>query len=156
MLTYYQHPSRFAAERSITIDTKGVTIMSAPDYPSAHLREHTFISLTTFRTNGAAVPTPVTFGEANGSDKLYVVTGLKTGKLKRLQHNPTVELAPCDQKGAVVGAAVLGQARILSAAEGKALRKQVRFRAPAPIMVVFNLLRDMRSGGNVYLEISLK
>jgi uncharacterized protein len=130
--------------------------MPAPEYPSAHFRDHHCISLTTFRTNGQAVPTPVTFGETNGSDNLYVVTGLKTGKMKRLQNNPAVELAPCDGKGTVLGPPVLGQARILSAEEGNALRKQIKFRAPAPIMFVFNLLRDMRSGGNVYLEISLK
>jgi PPOX class probable F420-dependent enzyme len=130
--------------------------MTATEYPSAHLRDHSYISLTTFRKNGEGVPTPVTFGEANGSGKLYVVTGLKTGKIKRLQNNPTVEVAPCDQKGTALGTSVLGQARILSAEEGKVLRKQIKFRAPAPIMFVFNLLRDLQSGGNVYLEISLK
>ena len=129
--------------------------MAASDHSSAHVREHSFISLTTFRKTGEAVATPVTFGEASGSDKLYVVTGLKTGKMKRLQHNPTVEVAPCDQKGTILGASAPGHARILSAEEGKALRKQIRFRAPAPILFMFNLLRDMRSGGNVYLEITL-
>ncbi|MEZ4669213.1 MAG: PPOX class F420-dependent oxidoreductase [Anaerolineae bacterium] len=117
------------------------------------LQKHNFISLTTFRKNGQPVSTPVTFGEASG--KLYVVTGLNTGKIKRLKNNPRVEFAPCDQRGKVLGAAVEGRARILSPEEGKALRRQIKFRAPAPIMFVFNLLRDLRSGGNVYLEISV-
>ncbi len=129
--------------------------MTATQSSSAYLRDYNFISLTTFRKNGEAVPTPVTFGEINGTNKLYVVTGLKTGKMKRLHNNPAVEVAPCDQKGTVLGKATLGQARILSTQEGKALRKQIKFRAPAPILFVFNLLRDIRSGGNVYLEISL-
>jgi hypothetical protein len=118
------------------------------------LQDHRFISLTTFRKNGVAVPTPVTFGEANG--KLYVVTGSRTGKIKRLRNNPAVEFAPCDRTGEVLGASVQGRVRILSPEEGKALRNQIRFRAPGPIMLVFNLLRDLRSGGNVYLEISMK
>jgi uncharacterized protein len=156
MRAYYRHQPMVISEPYTSVGTKGATIMAPSDDPSAHLRDHSFISLTTFRTNGEAVPTPVTFGEANGSDKLYVVTGLKTGKMKRLQHNPAVALAPCDQKGMVVGAAVQGHARILSTTEGKALRKQIRFRTPAPILFVFNLLRKLRSGGNVYLEISLR
>jgi uncharacterized protein len=152
----YQYQSISVSVSSIGIDSKRGAIMSAPEYRLAHFRDHTFISLTTFRKNGEAVLTPVTFGEAQGSDKLYVVTGLNTGKMKRLQHNPAVELAPCNQKGAVLGTAVPGHVRILPAAEAKALRKQITFRAPAPILFVFNLLRDMRLGGNIFLEITLK
>src|SRR5687767_10861619 len=128
--------------------------MSTTTVPSAYLRDHNFISLTTFRKNGEAVPTPVTFAEANG--KLYVVTGLKTGKIKRLQNNPVVELAPSDRRGTVLGTPVQGQARMLSAEEAKALHNQLKFRPPALIMFVYNLLRDLRSGGNVYLEISIR
>lgn len=127
--------------------------MATPTTPSPILHDHRFIRLTTFRTTGAAVPTTVTFAEDNG--KLYVVTGGNTGKLKRLQHNPAVEVVPCDRRGTVVGPALQGHARILSAPAGRALRSQVTFRAPALIMLVFNLLRALRSGGNVYLEISL-
>lgn len=40
-----------------------------------------YISLTTFRKNGAAVHTPVWFGEEAG--KLYVMTRSDSGKYKR-------------------------------------------------------------------------
>ncbi len=118
-----------------------------------NLRNYTYISLTTFRKNGEGIVTPVTIGEADG--KLYVVTGFNTGKIKRLKNNPDVEFAPCDQRGNVLGAVVQGQARILSQEESKTMRSQIKFHAPAPVMFMFNRLRDWRAGGNAYIEITV-
>lgn len=58
-----------------------------------------FISLKTFRKNGNAVPTPVWF--AQHDDKLYVMTLVNAGKIKRIRNNSYVEIAPCDVRGKV-------------------------------------------------------
>jgi hypothetical protein len=60
-----------------------------------------YISLTTFRKNGAAVATPVWFGEE--ADKLYVMTRSDMGKTKRIRNNPRVRVAPCTIRGKVTG-----------------------------------------------------
>jgi uncharacterized protein len=118
------------------------------------LTDHTFVNLTTFRKNGSPVSTPVTFAQYNG--RLYVITGATTGKIKRLRHTSRVELGPCDSKGNSLGPTQAGQARILSREETARLKPHLKLHAPAPIMFVFNLLRELRKGGNVYLEITLE
>jgi PPOX class probable F420-dependent enzyme len=83
--------------------------MSAP-IPSA-IRSQKYISLTTFRKNGAAVATPVWFGEEG--DQLYVMTRSDMGKTKRIRNNPQVQVAPCTIRGRVAGPSVAATARIL-------------------------------------------
>ena len=58
-----------------------------------------YISLTTFRKTGQAVPTPVWFGEDDG--KLYVMSRSDSGKSKRVRNNPQVRVAPCTMRGKV-------------------------------------------------------
>ncbi len=74
-----------------------------------------YISLTTFRKNGVAVPTPVWFGEEG--DKLYVMTGSHLGKAKRVRNNPQVRVAPCTIRGKVTGPEFPATARLLPLAE---------------------------------------
>ena len=82
-----------------------------------------YISLTTFRKNGAAVPTPVWFGEENG--KLYVKTRSDSGKYKRIRNNPRVQVAPCTVRGKVTGPQFEATARILPVGEWPTARKAV-------------------------------
>jgi uncharacterized protein len=63
------------------------------------LAESRFVSLTTFRRSGAAVSTPVWVGRAGGS--LVVLTPVGSGKVKRLRHDPRVEIRPCGRFGKV-------------------------------------------------------
>ena len=65
----------------------------------AAIAEEQFVSLTTFRRSGAPVATPVWI--ARDGDALVVTTPLDTGKVKRLHHNPRVELRPCSRRGTV-------------------------------------------------------
>jgi PPOX class probable F420-dependent enzyme len=58
-----------------------------------------FVSLTTFGRDGTPIPTPVWI--ARDGDALVVTTPTDTGKVKRLRHNPRVELRPCNRRGAV-------------------------------------------------------
>lgn len=73
------------------------------------------MSLTTFRKNGEAVPTPVWFAQSD--DKIYVITFAASGKLKRIRQNAQVEVAPCDINGKVLGGLHEGMARLLPADE---------------------------------------
>ena len=56
-----------------------------------------YVSLTTFRRDGRPVPTPVQF--VVDGDRLLIVTGARTGKVKRLRHTPHATIAACDMRG---------------------------------------------------------
>jgi PPOX class probable F420-dependent enzyme len=75
------------------------------------IRNQKYISLTTFRRNGAGVATPVWFGEEN--DTLYVMTRSDMGKTKRIRNNPGVTVAPCTIRGKVTGPQFPATARLL-------------------------------------------
>ncbi|TFV86630.1 PPOX class F420-dependent oxidoreductase [Blastococcus sp. CT_GayMR16] len=63
------------------------------------LADARFVSLTTFRRSGEPVSTPVWVGRDGGS--LVVLTPADSGKVKRLRHDPRVEIRPCGRFGAV-------------------------------------------------------
>jgi PPOX class probable F420-dependent enzyme len=71
-----------------------------------------YISLTTFRQTGDAVPTPVWFALDSGT--IYVESGPVAGKVKRVRHTPRVTIAPCTMNGTATGPAIDGQAHILT------------------------------------------
>ena len=70
-----------------------------------------YVSLTTFRKNGAGIATPVWFGEE--TNRLYVMTRSDMGKTKRIRSNPQVRVAPCTIRGKVTGPEFAAVARIL-------------------------------------------
>src|SRR5207248_8837565 len=77
----------------------------------AEITGQKYISLATFRKNGAAVHTPVWFGEKDG--KLYVMTRSDSGKYKRLRNNAKVRIAPCTIRGKITGPEFSATARLL-------------------------------------------
>jgi PPOX class probable F420-dependent enzyme len=105
-----------------------------------------YISLTTFRKSGAAVSTPVWFGEDDG--KLYVKTRSDSGKYKRIRNNPQVRVAPCTMRGKIIGPEFTATARILPSEDWS--------RAQASIEKKYWLARIsfLWSKKNVYIEIS--
>ena len=60
-----------------------------------------YLSLATFRKSGKEVATPVWF--AREEDRLFVVTGGDSGKVKRLRNSPRSRIAACDVRGNVHG-----------------------------------------------------
>ncbi|WP_405836508.1 PPOX class F420-dependent oxidoreductase [Streptomyces sp. NBC_01518] len=86
------------------------------------------VSLTTFRRNGQAVPTPV--GGLVQDGTLYVLTPPETGKVKRIRNNPQVTIAPCNMKGTVPADApeVRATARLLDPAETARVEEMMRRR----------------------------
>jgi PPOX class probable F420-dependent enzyme len=89
----------------------------------APIQSQKYISLTTFRKNGAGVATPVWFGEEDG--KLYVMTRSDMGKTKRIRNNSQVRVAPCTIRGKVTGPEFAGTARILPPEEQARARQAI-------------------------------
>jgi uncharacterized protein len=67
--------------------------------PTATLGALRFVSLTTFKRNGKGVSTPMWIGR-DGVD-LFVWTPADSWKVKRVQNNPRVLLAPSSRFGKV-------------------------------------------------------
>lgn len=76
------------------------------------LDRHRYLSLATFRRNGAEVATPVWFAAAGG--KLYVFTAGESGKVKRLRHSSRARVTPSDARGRVRGEWREASARIVT------------------------------------------
>ncbi|GAA1280575.1 hypothetical protein Psi02_67370 [Planotetraspora silvatica] len=93
------------------------------------------ISLTTFRENGQAVPTPVGF--VVDGDELFVLTARDSGKVRRLRDNPSVVVAPCDGRGRIAEGApgTNGTARLLDETETARVRRLMSRRYPAARLV---------------------
>jgi PPOX class probable F420-dependent enzyme len=81
----------------------------AADSPLLALGSEDFVSLTTFRKTGEAVPTTVWIGR--DGDALLVTTPRGTGKVKRIRNNPEVELSPSNRMGHVRDGAPVVKAR---------------------------------------------
>ena len=79
--------------------------------------------LTTFRSNGSAVPTAVWVTSLDGELAVWTVAG--SGKVKRIQANGDVTVAPCDRIGSPLGPATAGTARVLDHAGTARVRQAV-------------------------------
>jgi PPOX class probable F420-dependent enzyme len=73
-----------------------------------------YLSLETYRKNGAAVATPVWFAEDAGV--FYVYSLADAGKVKRIRNDSHARIAPCDIRGNVKGEWVDADARIVDRA----------------------------------------
>ena len=74
----------------------------------AQFADQSYLSLQTYRKNGEAMPTPVWF--VQDGEKFYVRTFAGSGKVKRIQNNPNVQIMPCGQQGELLGTWVAAQA----------------------------------------------
>lgn len=70
------------------------------------------VSLKTRRRNGIEVATPVWIAAAN--DHYYVFSESRAGKVKRIRHTASVQLAACDMRGKLDGPWVDASARIVT------------------------------------------
>ena len=61
------------------------------------MADERFVSLTTFRRSGEAVSTPVWV--ARDGNALVVLTPAASGTVRRLRHDPRVEVRPCQGSG---------------------------------------------------------
>ena len=83
--------------------------MTVPDTHWREIAASPFVSLGTFRGNGAEVAVPVWI--ARDGDELVVTSERNTGKVKRLRNDPRVTLRPCSRMGSVEADAIAVTAR---------------------------------------------
>ena len=91
------------------------------------ITDEKYVSITTFRTSGAPVPSPVWIAPlADGTAGF--TTGSDSGKVKRLRNNPRVTLQACSMRGVVVeGSPVVeATARVVSNGEYDAVHRAIR------------------------------
>jgi len=74
-----------------------------------------FLSLTSYKRDGTGVSTPVWFATDGG--RLIVMTDAHSGKVKRIRHDPYVEIAPCSARGNERSAPTPAHAVVLPANE---------------------------------------
>lgn len=67
-----------------------------------------YVALTTYRSTGAMVTTPVWF--VDGPHELRVITDATAGKVRRLREDDRVLVSACDARGRVTGPTVAGRA----------------------------------------------
>ena len=111
------------------------------------LGDSRFVSLTTFRRSGEPVSTPVWI--ARDGDALVVTTPEDSGKVKRLRHDPRVELRPCGRFGRVRDGVepVAGVAEILmDDASREHVTDVIRAKYPLEYRVVMGIERLVSSG----------
>jgi uncharacterized protein len=111
------------------------------------IRGQKYISLTTFRKNGVAVPTPVWFGEKD--EKLYMVTRNDSGKYKRVRNNPQARVAACTIRGKITGPEFAANARVLPSEDWAMAQKTVSKKYWLSRLNFFSRHK------NVYLEIEV-
>jgi PPOX class probable F420-dependent enzyme len=102
--------------------------MASTTMPFDQFVDQKTVALTTFRKNGTPVPTPVSI--VVDGDRAYFRTWHKTGKAKRLRRNPEVEIAPSTFGGKQTGAAMRANARLLSEADAKPVRRALTRKYP--------------------------
>lgn len=125
--------------------------MNANPYPM--LVDQTYMSLTTYRKTGVAVPTPVWF--AQEGDKLYIITEATSGKAKRLRHTSRVEIAPCTVRGEVTGESMQATARLVPMSDALASHANGLLNKKYGLLKrLFDLMYFFRRTENIIIEVS--
>ena len=87
------------------------TTTTAPAHVLEALGTTAYVSVATYRRNGAEVRTPVWV--ARSGEHLYVFTERKAGKVKRVRNDGRAAVAPCDMRGGLKGDFTPARARIV-------------------------------------------
>jgi len=115
------------------------------------LHPERYMSLTTYRKSGKAVPTPVWFAPLE--DQLVVMTIADSGKVKRLRHTARVEIAPCTARGEITGDSMSAQGRIIHDEQEARSAHQVLMRKYNWQLMIFLLLYTVTRKKRAYLAI---
>ena len=105
--------------------------------PSAPLRrswQATYLSLTTYKRDGTGVATPVWFVQKG--DRLLVQTGVASGKVKRIHHNPAVRMAACTASGRLRGQQMSGVARVLPGSEADDAKRLIMRKYRSDLVII--------------------
>ena len=113
-----------------------------------------FVMLESYAENGTPIQSPVWILEDGGI--IYFRTDPRTGKVKRLQKNPKVRIAPADISGEILGSWVKGEAQFVEGEEAKRVFKLFRkkYGIVGRIIDFFNKLRGRRMSMVIQIKIS--
>ncbi len=118
-----------------------------------------YLSVTTFRRDGAAVATPVWF--VRDFDRLLVETEAGSHKVRRIRRNPYAVIAPCTARGRVTGPLIEAQIEILPDLERARTERLIARKYRFDLLVIRPirwiqraLHRGRQSGGPVVLAIT--
>jgi hypothetical protein len=93
-----------------------------------------YLSITTYKRDGTGVATPVWFVQKD--DRLLVQTGVASGKVKRIHHNPAVQVAACTARGRLRGQQVSGVARVLSGPEADDAKRLIMRKYRSDLVII--------------------
>jgi hypothetical protein len=119
----------------------------------AQFENQRFLCLETYRRDGSAVRTPLLF--IIHRRRLYMRTAAHTYKVKRIQNNPKVRVAPSTFRGELKGDWVEGAARVYDAADMQWVNRLSKRRNGwfKRLIDLRNRFRDVRF---VVIEVRLK
>ncbi|KBZ62350.1 hypothetical protein K875_03271 [Mycobacterium [tuberculosis] TKK-01-0051] len=123
----------------------------------ADLANAQYILLTTFTKDGKPKPTPIWAAvDKQRGDRLLVITGENSWKVKRIRNTPRVTLATCTMNGRPTSEAVEGTAALLDKSETAAVYDAIGKRYGI-VGKVFNFFSKLRGGmeNNVGLELKV-
>ncbi|MEM9955554.1 MAG: PPOX class F420-dependent oxidoreductase [Chloroflexota bacterium] len=123
-------------------------------YTPDALANEDYISLTTFRKNGNAVPTPVWFLQHDG--KIFVKTASTTGKVKRIRNNEHVTFVACNARGIVHSDAPTfnGKAQLHEQSDFTAQIDQAMTKRYGLFKRVIDFMGRFREGEYIFIEIT--
>lgn len=133
----------------------GYVVLVTPTF--ADLANAQYILLTTFTKDGKPKPTPIWAAvDKQRGDRLLVITGENSWKVKRIRNTPRVTLATCTMNGRATSEAVEGTAAILDKSETAAVYDAIGKRYGV-VGKVFNFFSKLRGGmeNNVGLELKV-
>jgi uncharacterized protein len=94
------------------------TLRVAPEAGGPHGK---YLSITTYRRDGAGVATPVWFVAER--DHLLVMTAAESGKVKRVKRTPFVTVAACSARGKLRGTPITARAEVLPSIEVERVKR---------------------------------
>jgi PPOX class probable F420-dependent enzyme len=119
----------------------------------AEVAKSEYILLTTFTKDGR--PKPTAIWAAPSGDRLVVITGGESWKVKRIRNTPRVTVAVCDRRGTPKGEAVEATAAILDTSANGATYDAIGERYGL-LGKTFNFFSKLRGGMEKNLTIELK
>ena len=117
----------------------------------AALAAEKYISLESYKRDGAPVLTPVWFVQ-DGHD-IYVYSLANAGKVKRIRRTSKVRIAPCDMRGNLKGDWIPGTARIVDQSEAERAHKLLD-RKYGLLKKLGNLFSALRNRERAVIKIS--
>ncbi len=110
------------------------------------------VPLTTFRRDGTPIGAPVSI--AVDGDRAFVRTYDTAGKLKRIRHNPQVEVAPSTFRGTPTGPAFRARARALNGDEAAHAARLISRKHPILHGLLVPLLHRLRRNATIHIELT--